>query len=322
MNRPTGILLSNLGSPDAPIARAVRRFLREFLSDRYVIKIPRLIWWPLLYGMILPTRPQKTARLYQQIWTEAGSPLLQHTKQQAENLQMLLDQRYPDQFQVSYGMRYGKPSLADGLNKLIEKDVKKVLLLPLYPQYSHTTTGSTEQHFKKIIGKLAPALFWKMISSYAEHPAYISALVTSIQRHWLQHGRAQKLIFSFHGLPQRYCDNGDPYATQCQATVTAVVEQLSLMPEEYAIAYQSRLGRARWLNPYTDVMLRQLPTQGIDSVDVICPGFAADCLETLEEINIRNRAYFLQAGGKTFRYIPCLNSEVEHIAALEEIVKK
>lgn len=304
-----GVLLVNLGTPSAPTAPAIRAFLREFLLDRAVVKIPRLIWWPLLFGVILPFRPRKLVHKYQSVWTPEGSPLLAISRQQRTALQAAL----PD-CRVALAMRYGEPAIAQGLRELAGAD--PLILLPLYPQYSGTTTGTTFSALER----LRPG--FKGITDYHADPAYIAALAQSVRAHWSAHGRGEKLLMSFHGLPQRFVDEGDPYARQCETTARLLADALQLQPREWQRSYQSRLGRAQWLQPYTEATVRSLAQQDVKSLDVICPGFAADCLETLEEIALQTRDAFISAGGKQLRYIPALNDQPAHIAALAALIQR
>ncbi len=309
-----GILLTNLGTPDAPTPAAVRKYLHEFLSDPRVIEIPKIIWWPILHGIILRSRPKKSAKLYQKIWSEQGSPLLFNSQQIANNLQQHL------QIPVALGMSYGNPSMQSALEKLRAEHVKKILLLPLYPQYSATTTASTFDNVAKILKKWRHLPEIRTINHYADNNFYLDALCYSIQETWKQYGRAQHLLFSFHSIPQHYVNKGDPYYALCLTTAKSVANKLELKSHDWSLAFQSRLGPTPWLKPYTDKILMSLPQQGITDLQVICPGFAADCLETLEEIAIRGKEQFLSAGGKSFHYIPALNDNKEHIEVLAGLV--
>lgn len=281
----------------------MRRYLAEFLSDPRVVQLPRLVWLPILHGIILRTRPAKSAKKYRAIWTPEGSPLAVHTIRQTTLLRSIA----PD-LQVEYAMRYGGPSIADGLKKL--SACGKIVALPLYPQYSRSTTES----IRDVTG---PGI--AMVENFHDHPAYIAALVAGVQRHWTAHGKAEKLLMSFHGLPQRTVDQGDPYQAQCIATAKILAGFLRIAPADYQIAFQSRFGAAKWLQPYTEPTLVALARQGVKRVDVICPGFVSDCLETLEEIAIEGRQAFLGAGGKEFHALPCLNEAPEWIEALAKI---
>jgi len=316
----TGILLINLGTPDAPTATKVRRYLAEFLHDRRVVDTPRWLWWPILHGIILRIRPRPAARAYRKIWTPQGSPLLQITRQLGHELRSVLQTNSDSAPQVAIAMCYGQPSIASALQELAQKDIDRLLVLPLYPQYSATTTAAAfDLVFKELMRwRVVPALH--TIDQYHAHPAYIDAVSDSVRSHWQQQPRAQKLLFSFHGLPQSYVDAGDPYAAQCQRSSQLIADRLGLAPQDWQLCYQSRFGRKPWLQPYTDKTLIEWARQGTESVDVICPGFAVDCLETLEEINMQNRALFLENGGKSFNYIPALNSATPHARALAAIL--
>ena len=316
----TGILLINLGTPDAATRPALRRYLGEFLSDPRVIELPQWIWWFVLNGIILNTRPGKSAKAYKKIWTEAGSPLLSITQGQTQALRQLLEQEYAGPVHVEFAMRYGEPSIPTALQALASKHIQRLLVFPLYPQYSAATTAST---FDAVTRELCqwrwiPEL--RFINHYHEHPDYISAVVESIRSHWAEHGRADKLLFSYHGLPKDYFLKGDPYHCECYKTTRLVVEQLGLQKDEYLQCFQSRFGPREWLQPYTDLTLEEWAQQGVKTVQVICPGFSADCLETLEEIQIQNRELFLEAGGDELTYIPALNDQPEHIRALHAII--
>jgi ferrochelatase len=311
----TGILLTNLGTPDAPTKAALKRYLKEFLWDPRVVEEPRWKWWLILNAVILNIRPAKSAKSYESVWTEKGSPLMVHSLGQQEALQKQL----ADDVHVELAMRYGNPPIASGLQKLREKGCTKILVFPLYPQYSATTTGST---FDAVANELkqwrcVPEL--RMINSYHDHPAYIDALATSVRRHWDAHGKPDRLLVSFHGIPQRYFDDGDPYPCMCRKTGRLLAEALELKEDEWFVSFQSRFGREEWVKPYTDETLKAWGAEGIGHVDVICPGFSSDCLETIEEIEVENRDYFLEAGGSEFNYIPALNTNGEHIRALAEI---
>jgi ferrochelatase len=278
----------------------VRRYLAEFLSDRRVVQLPRWLWLPILHGFILRNRPQKSA-----IWTADGSPLAVHTRRQAELLREFLSHK---DFAVEYAMRYGEPSIAQGLQKLAA--CRKIAVLPLYPQFSRSTTESV----RDIIGPGIP-----MVKDFHDHPAYIAALAAGVQHHWAAHGRGEKLVMSFHGLPRRAIDLGDPYQAQCLVTAKVLAGSLRIAPADYLITFQSRFGAAEWLQPYTQPTLVELARQGTRRVDVICPGFVSDCLETLEEIDIEARRAFLGAGGREFHVLPCLNERPEWIEALAKI---
>jgi len=313
------ILLVNLGTPDAPTGPAVRRYLAEFLSDPRVVELPRLLWLPILHGIILRTRPAKSAAKYQTIWTPAGSPLKVHTERQAKLLKGLLGERGRKDLLIDWAMRYQTPSMPSVLDRLVAQGATEILILPLYPQYAGSTTASTEDAVNAWLGrqKQPPVIRW--IKDYPTDPGYIGALAASIRDHWQAHGRGEKLIMSFHGIPQRSVERGDPYASQCHATAQALAAALGLPESEWMATFQSRFGAAKWLQPYTQPTLEELARGGLKRVDVICPGFPADCLETLEEISLECRAAFLHAGGETFHYIPCLNERPDWIAALADI---
>ncbi|MCZ6828538.1 MAG: ferrochelatase [Gammaproteobacteria bacterium] len=315
-----GVLITNLGTPTEPTPRGVRPFLREFLSDPRVVEIPRLLWWIILNGIVLPIRPARSARAYKSIWTEAGSPLLIHTRAQADALQLKLRDEYGEQVLVDCAFRYGEPSIGHGVQSLLDQGARRVLVLPLYPQYSSATGGST---FDALAGDFSrrrwlPEL--RFITHYHDNPAYITALAESITAFRELHGGAQKLVFSFHGTPRSFLENGDPYYCECQKTARLLARQLGLQDDEHVTTFQSRFGAAQWLQPYTDVTLQELAAQGINSVQVVCPGFSADCLETLAEIAIENRDLYLTAGGERYEYIPALNAEPAHIEMLASLV--
>ncbi|MGB1580678.1 MAG: ferrochelatase [Nevskiales bacterium] len=311
---PTGVLLVNLGTPSKPEPAAIRRWLRAFLLDRRVVNLPRLLWWPILFGLILPFRPKKLVHAYQSIWTEQGSPLQVITDQQVAALQAAL----ADTHQIQAAMTYGEPSIANGIAQLEARDCKRIIVLPLYPQYSDTTTAAV---FDQVAAANSQASIQR-ITDYHDDLAYIDALANSIRKHWELHGRGDKLLLSLHGIPERNVEQGDPYKLHCEATARLLAESLGLQADEWLLAYQSRVGRARWLQPYTEETLTLWGKQGINTVDVICPGFAADCLETLEEIAIRNRETFIEAGGKDLRYIPALNATSDHIDCLAGLIRK
>ncbi len=318
----TAVLLVNLGTPAAPAPGAVRAYLREFLSDPRVVEIPPLLWWPILHGVILRLRPRKSAVKYASIWTDAGSPLLVHSKQQAVLLRGYLGDRGIDA-DVVLAMRYGDPSIGSALQTLAENRTERVLIVPMYPQYSATTTASVLDAVFDVLGRTrnVPEVRW--VKHFHDQPGYIAALRQSVLDHWQRHGRAQdrggKLVMSFHGVPKRTLRLGDPYHCECQKTGRLLAESLGLAPDQYVLTFQSRFGRAEWLQPYTAPTLEALARAGVSHVDVICPGFPADCLETLEEIAIEGRDSFIAAGGKEFRYIPCLNGTPAFISALVDL---
>jgi ferrochelatase len=314
----TGILLVNLGTPEAPTPAALRRYLGEFLADPRITELPRWLWWLILHGVILRFRPARAAKKYQTIWTERGSPLLAISQAQVKALQEAMGRHS----MVALGMRYGLPSVATGLEQLREAHAQRIVVLPLYPQYASATTGSTFDVVSEVLKRWRWVPEIHFISHYYDQPAYIRALVTHIQRYWAKLGsQPEKLLFSFHGIPKRLSVAGDPYFYHCQHTARLVAEQLGLREEHWQTVFQSRFGREEWLQPYTDQTLVALGKTGTKRVDVVCPGFAADCLETLEEIDRENRELFLRAGGQEFHYISALNESVEHIEVLLELVK-
>ncbi len=318
MSDRTGILLCNLGTPDAPTASAVRRYLAEFLSDPRVVEIPRLLWKVILHTVILSTRPRHVAKAYAKIWTDEGSPLLAISRRQ----QVALKKQLPGH-PVALGMCYGKPSIAGALDELRQAGVRRLLILPLYPQYSATTTAAVFDAVTRELGKWRWLPELRMVNHYHDDPSYIDALASSVQAYWDEHGRSSKrLMMSFHGLPKASLAAGDPYYCECQKTARLLAEKLGLADNEWKLTFQSRFGPAEWLQPYTDETLKSWGQAGIDSVDVICPGFAADCLETLEEMAIQNRELFIENGGKEYRYIPALNENAEHIEALAGLVQR
>ena len=317
-----GVVITNLGTPDAPEPGAVRRYLKQFLSDPRIVEMPRLLWWLILHVVILNIRPRRSAANYKKIWMEGGSPLLVHTRNLSNSLATKLQQRFGKELIVDFAMRYGSPAIGDVLESQLQRGVTKILVLPLYPQYSCTTTGSTFDAIAANFSQRRSLPELHFVNNYYSHPAFILALANRIKRHWQQYGRADKLIFSYHGEPKRYVDNGDPYGAQCEETTRLVAQLLALEESQFMTAYQSRFGREEWLRPYLDETLKSFPGEGIKSVQIICPGFAVDCLETLDEIAMENRDYFLQAGGERYEYIPCLNSDDEHIEALASLISE
>lgn len=313
-----GVLLVNLGTPDEPTAPAIRRYLREFLSDRRVVEMPRAIWLPILHGFILPLRPRRLVHAYGSVWTPQGSPLLAISREQQQALQSRLGHEIP----VMLAMRYGQPSIAAAMDGFEAQGVRKLLVLPLYPQYSATTTASV---LDAIFADLAhrrwlPEL--RTINSYHDDATYIAALAASVRKHWDRHGRGDHLLMSFHSIPLSYFQAGDPYYCFCQKTARLLAEALQLAPDHWSVSFQSRVGRARWLSPYTDLRVVELAQRGVRRLDTICPGFAADCLETLEEVAQRYAEDFQRAGGETLRYIPALNDEPDHVETLAALVER
>lgn len=317
----SAVVLINLGTPEAPTASAVRTYLKQFLSDPRVIEIPKALWWFILHGIILPFRSAKSAHKYASIWTKDGSPLKIHTAKQAQLLRGYLGERGHD-VQVAYAMRYGNPSVPQVLEKLKAAGCDRVLILPAYPQYSGTSTASIfDEVFNYFAGtRNVPEL--RLIKHYHDHDGYVQALTKSVLAYWDMHGRPDRLVMSFHGVPKRTLLLGDPYFCECHKTARLLAEQLGLGEQQYVVTFQSRFGKAEWLQPYTAPTLQKLAKEGVKRVDVLCPGFISDCLETLEEIAIEARGDFLTAGGKEFNYIPCLNEEPAWIRALAEIAEQ
>lgn len=316
----TGVVLVNLGTPETPTAVAVARFLRQFLSDPRVVEAPRWLWWGVLNGVILPLRIGRVTRAYRAIWGEQGSPLRVITAAQAAALQDELRQGAQPESLVTFAMTYGQPSLATRMVELQARGADKFLILPLYPQYSATTTGAVYDQVAALIRAARDVPEIVVVKHYYQQAAYIDALAATVLEHWRQHGRGQKLLMSFHGIPADYVARGDPYRDQCVATAQALAARLALPADAWAFGFQSRFGRREWLRPYVDGLLREFARSGVSSVDVVCPSFAADCLETLEEINIQNRELFLAAGGVEFALIRCLNDSPRHIDLLAQIV--
>ena len=319
-SRKTGVLLVNLGTPDAPDRASVRRYLKQFLWDPRVVEVPRPLWWLILNLVILNTRPSRSAKAYQQVWTEQGSPLLVIAREQEQHLRDQLHTLFGESVCTELAMCYGSPSIPAGLAKLRDQGARRLLVLPLYPQYSATTTGSV---FDAISHELRtwrwlPEL--RFINHYHDQPAYIEALAESVRTFRQQHGAADKLLMSFHGIPQAYFEAGDPYHCECQKTGRLLAEALGLQEDEWTLSFQSRLGPKQWLKPYTDHTLQALAAEQVKSIQVICPGFSADCLETLEEIAQENRDTFLEAGGEHYAYIPCLNSSTAHIQLFTDLI--
>ncbi|MFO1329286.1 MAG: ferrochelatase [Rubrivivax sp.] len=316
----TGVLLVNLGTPDAPTPAALRRYLAEFLSDPRVVEIPRLAWLPILHGIILRVRPAKSAAKYRTVWMPDGSPLAVWTQRQAQALAVQLAAR-GHHLVLRHAMRYGQPAVGQVLDELRAEGVTRVLVLPMYPQYAGATTGSVADavHAWALQARRVPEL--RTVAAHHDHPGYIDALASRLQSHWQARGRAERLLLSFHGVPERSLQLGDPYHCQCLKTARLLRERLALPAEQVVVTFQSRFGKAKWLEPYTEPTLRALAAQGVASVDVMCPGFVADCLETLEEIAQEAREAFIEAGGRDFRYVPCLNDDAAWITALADIAE-
>ena len=310
----TGILLANLGTPDAPTPEAVKRYLRQFLSDPRVVDTSPALWWPLLRGVILPLRAPRVAKLYQSIWMEDGSPLMVYSKAQ----QQALAQRLPDT-PVALGMSYGSPSLESAVDELLASGVEHMVVLPLYPQYSCSTVAAVWDELARILARKRGIPGVSFIRDYADDSSYIDALAKSARDSFAQHGEPDLLLLSYHGIPQRYADEGDDYPQRCRDTTRELVSALGLPPEKVMMTFQSRFGREPWLTPYTDETLKMLAEKGTRHIQVMCPGFAADCLETLEEIAVQNRENLLEAGGKQYEYIPALNATPEHIEMMVKL---
>lgn len=317
----TGILLTNLGTPDAATIPAVRRYLAEFLSDTRVVEIPAIIWKPILYTSVLTRRPKIAAHAYQSIWMEQGSPLLVYSRAQSNELQKLLSTQFNGPVKVALAMRYGKPSIESALNELRAANVQRILVVPLYPQYSATTTASTFDAIAKILRtwRWIPEL--RMVNQYHDFEPYINALKGSILEYWSENKKPEKLVLSFHGLPKRNLENGDPYFCQCHKTARLLAKSLNLKESEWIMTFQSRFGKLEWLTPATDTELESLAQSGIKNVHVVCPGFSADCLETLEEVDMQYRELFLKSGGEQYHYIPALNASPGHITALSKLIQ-
>ncbi len=320
--RRIGVLITNLGTPDAPETGALRRYLREFLSDPRVVEVPRFIWFFILNLVILVIRPPRSAHAYKRVWTEEGSPLLVHSENQLKGIRERLQKTYGDDVVVKLGMRYGNPSIASQLQEMEDEGVRQLLVLPLYPQYSGSTNGSTFDALAKDFTQRRWIPDLRFISHYPDYPPYIQAMAEHIRAFREKNGSADKLIFSYHGVPKRYLLNGDPYFCECHKTSRLLAAALGLSDEQWMTTFQSRFGREEWLQPYMDVTMKSLPGDGVKSVQVFCPGFSADCLETIEEIDMENRGYFEQAGGESFAYIPALNAEPVHLDALTQLISE
>lgn len=317
-----GILVANLGSPAAPTAKALRRYLGQFLGDQRVVELPRLLWLPLLHGIILRTRPRRSAAAYQKVWTEEGAPLPAYTARQAEGLQERMTERYGADVTVTWAMRYGEPSVGAGLDELKARGCDRILIFPMYPQYAGSTTGSLmDAVAAKVQGwRWIPSL--RMVPPYYAHPAYLDALAAAVRDDFAEHGAPDRLLLSFHGLPRAQVDAGDPYAQHCQCTAHGLADRLNLGEGAWKQAYQSRFGPAEWLTPATDTTLREWGEEGLESVAVACPGFPADCLETLEEIALGGRETFEEAGGGHFRYISALNDRPEWLDGMQRLAEE
>lgn len=317
---PFGVMLVNLGTPDAPTTKAVRRYLAEFLWDKRVVDVFRPLWWLILHGVILRIRPGRVAKGYASVWTKDGSPLLAISKKQRAALADKLSNHFGCDIPVSLAMTYGSPNMEQAGKELRQAGVQKILMLPLFPQFSSSTTAAVYDRLAKALKPCPhlPELRW--VNEYHQHTAYIQALATSVREYWDAHGRGERLLMSFHGIPKRYETKGDPYPSQCRATAKAVADALGLSDDQWLCAFQSRFGREEWVKPYTDFTLKEWASAGVSRVDIISPAFSADCLETLEELEEENRHIFLEAGGKAFHYIACLNDRDDHIDMMTQLV--
>ena len=315
-----GVLLVNLGTPDAPTPGAVRRYLKQFLGDPRVIELPRALWWLILNGVILNVRPRKSAAAYRRVWTEEGSPLLLISQKQAQALQRELSSRFGEGIRLALGMTYGNPSIFSALESLRAQEVRRLLVLPLYPQYSGSSTGSVFDEVTRVLQRWRWVPSIRFVNDYYDAPGYISALADSVREFWSENTGKGHLLLSFHGIPKRYVAQGDPYLSQCHVTGRLLAEKLELDEKDWSLSFQSRVGAEEWLKPYTDETLTEWGQSGPKRVDVLCPGFAADCLETLEEIAMENRETFVEAGGESLRYIPALNERPQHIQFMADLV--
>lgn len=316
-----GVLLVNHGSPDEPTPRAVRRYLAGFLSDQRLIEIPRLIWLPILHGIILNTRPRRVAKAYARVWTDSGPPINVFTEGLSQSTNRLIQGEHGPRIAVAYGMTYGRPSIEHALENLRNWGARRILILPLYPQYSATTVGSVFDRVTATLQKWRWVPELRFVQGYEDHPQYIAALADSIREHWAKHGRGEKLLFSFHGLPQSYADAGDPYPCYCQRTARLTAERLGLQEDQWMVSYQSKFGPAKWLTPYTQETLEALGAKGHKSLDIVCPGFAVECLETVEEVADELAGIAANAGA-ALRYIPCLNDRDDHARLMMSLVNE
>lgn len=318
-----GVLVVNLGTPEAPETAAVRRYLAEFLSDPRIIELPRWLWNILLHGILLRIRPSRSAKAYREVWSEeTGSPLLSISRQQESALREELGKRFGDHVRVALGMRYGVPSIDSAIAELEEANVRRMIVLPMYPQYSGTTTASVFDAVTSRLQKTRWIPELRFINQFCDHQGFVTALANSVRESWDANGRGDLLVTSYHGIPKRYLLNGDPYHCLCHKTSRLLAEELDIAPEKIRVVFQSRVGREEWLRPYCDDTMKELPGEGIKSIDVLCPAFSADCLETIEEISGENREYFEEHGGERFQYIPCLNDRPDHINFLGELIER
>lgn len=318
----TGVLLLNLGTPDAPTGKALRPYLKQFLSDPRVVELPRALWWLILNGIILNTRPRKSAEKYAAIWGKDGSPLLTHTQRQTKLLRGYLGEHGYRNLVVDFAMRYGSPSVEQVISGMRGQGVERLLVVPLYPQYAASSSATALDDVFRTLMKLRNMPELRTVRHFHDDPGYIRALAEQVRAHWQRHGRADKLVMSFHGVPRFTLDKGDPYHCECQKTGRLLAEALGLGKDQYVVCFQSRFGRAEWLKPYTSEVLAQLGKSHTARVDVICPGFVSDCLETLEEMAMEGKETFLTHGGGEYRYVPCLNDSPQWIAALAGLVEK
>ncbi len=318
-----GILVVNLGTPAAPETRAVRRYLSQFLSDPRIIELPRWLWNILLHGVILRIRPSRSAKAYREVWSEeTGSPLLSISKAQTAALATEMKKRFGDHVAVTLGMRYGEPSIDNAIAELSAKHVRRLIVLPMYPQYSGTTTASV---FDAVTDRMQQTRWipeLRFINQFCDHQNFIKALADSVRESWEKNGRGDLLVTSYHGIPKRYLTSGDPYHCLCHKTSRMLAEDLGIAKDKIRVVFQSRVGREEWLRPYCDETMKNLPGEGIKSIDVLCPAFSADCLETIEEISGENREYFEENGGERFQYIPCLNDRADHISFLGDLLER
>jgi ferrochelatase len=317
-----GVLLVNTGTPDSLELRDIRRYLARFLSDPRVIELPRWLWLPILHGYILRTRPRRSQAKYRKVWMPDGAPLLSLSRGLRTQLASALAQRALAPFSVELGMLYSTPSVAEGLLKLQQAGAQRILVLPLFPQYSGPATGAVYDQVARELSRWRWLPELRLVADYHDHPGYTTALCDSIQAHWRQHGRTGHLLLSFHGIPEAYFDKGDPYFLKCHRTARLLADELLLKEGEWSVSFQSRLGPSKWLQPYTFEEMTRLPTRGVDDVTVVCPGFAIDCLETLEEIAMENRQRFLKSGGRKFCYVPALNSSDAHVRFLADLISQ
>lgn len=318
-----GVLVVNLGTPEAPETKPVRRYLAQFLSDPRIIELPRWLWNIILHGVILRVRPAKSAEAYREVWSEeTGSPLLSISQSQTQAIKTELQKRFGDHVAVELGMRYGNPSIDSAITKLEAQNVRRMLVLPMYPQYSGTTTASVFDAVAERMQRTRWLPELRFINQFCDHKAYVQALAATVRESWAENGRGDLLVTSYHGIPKRYLLSGDPYHCLCHKTSRLLAEELQIKPEEIRVVFQSRVGREEWLRPYCDETMKQLPGEGFKSIDVLCPAFSADCLETIEEISGENREYFEENGGERFQYIPCLNDREDHVQFLSDLLVK